>query len=66
MRRKDCGGQSGRAEKGMTLVIMAFAIVALLAMAGLAIDLGFLYVARSEAQRAADAAALAEIGRAHV
>jgi len=43
----------------MTLVMVAFALVALLGFAALAIDLAFLYVARSEAQRAADAAALA-------
>jgi len=42
----------------MTLVMVAFALVALLGFAALAIDLAFLYVARSEAQRAADAAAL--------
>ncbi len=59
MRSKHCGRQTSKAEKGMTLVIMAFAIVVLLAMAGLAIDLASLYVARSEAQRASDAAALA-------
>jgi len=39
--------------------MMAFAMVVLLSMSALAIDLAFLYVGRSEAQRAADAAALA-------
>ena len=38
---------------------MVFAIVLVLAMAALAIDVATLYLARSEAQRAADAAALA-------
>ncbi len=52
-------GQAPREERGMTLVMVAFALVALLGFAALAIDLAFLYVARSEAQRAADAAALA-------
>ncbi len=52
-------GQAHREERGMTLVMVAFALVALLGFAALAIDLAFLYVGRSEAQRAADAAALA-------
>jgi Flp pilus assembly protein TadG len=46
-------------ERGVTLVIFALFIVFLLGVAALAIDLGLLYVARSEAQRSADAAALA-------
>jgi Putative Flp pilus-assembly TadE/G-like len=45
--------------KGQTLVLVAMGLVMIIAMAGLAIDLASLYVARSEAQRAADAAALA-------
>ncbi len=43
----------------MTLYMVAVAMVGLLGMAALAIDVVSLYVARSEAQRAADAAALA-------
>ncbi|HEY7098306.1 MAG TPA: pilus assembly protein TadG-related protein [Terriglobales bacterium] len=43
----------------MTLPLMVFAIVLVLAMAALAIDVATLYMAKSEAQRAADAAALA-------
>ncbi|HVB99784.1 MAG TPA: pilus assembly protein TadG-related protein [Candidatus Dormibacteraeota bacterium] len=46
-------------ERGVSLVMVALALVALLAAASLAIDLGMLYVARSQAQQAADAAALA-------
>ena len=46
-------------ESGNTLLIVAAALVALLGMAGLAIDLVWLYSVRSEAQRAADGAALA-------
>jgi hypothetical protein len=46
-------------EKGQALPLFAVALVALLFMAGIAIDFATLYVARSEAQRAADAAALA-------
>ena len=41
------------------MVLIALAMVSLLAMAALAIDITTLYVARSEAQNAADAAALA-------
>src|SRR5712692_3222384 len=46
-------------EQGQTIVLVALALVTLLAMAALAIDVVTLYVARSEMQRAADAAALA-------
>jgi hypothetical protein len=46
-------------EDGAVLVIVAVGAVALVGMLGLAVDLGMLYTARSEAQRAADAAALA-------
>lgn len=46
-------------ERGATLVTIAIALTFILGMAGLAIDLVALYVGRSEAQRSADAAALA-------
>ena len=46
-------------EEGSTIVLVAVSMVVLLSMAALAIDLGMLYDARSEAHRAADAAALA-------
>jgi Flp pilus assembly protein TadG len=46
-------------ERGQTIVLMALTFVTILAMAALAIDVVTLYVARSEMQRAADAAALA-------
>jgi hypothetical protein len=46
-------------ERGATLFIAAASLLAILSMAGLAIDLVALYVGKSEAQRAADAAALA-------
>ncbi len=48
-----------RSESGQTIALVAISLLALLALAALAIDLTTLYVARSEAQRAADAAALA-------
>jgi Putative Flp pilus-assembly TadE/G-like len=46
-------------ERGITIVLVAFSLLALLGMAALAIDVSTLYVAHGEAQRAADAAALA-------
>ena len=46
-------------ERGQTIILVAVALVSLLGMAALAIDVVTLYVARSEMQRAADAAALA-------
>ena len=46
-------------EKGQTILLVAISLISLLAMAALAIDIVTLYSARSEIQRAADAAALA-------
>jgi Flp pilus assembly protein TadG len=46
-------------ERGVSLVLVALGLILLLATAGIAVDLATLYVARNEAQRAADAAALA-------
>jgi Flp pilus assembly protein TadG len=46
-------------EQGQTMILVAISLVSLLAMAALAIDIVTLYAARSEIQRAADAAALA-------
>jgi hypothetical protein len=48
-----------RAQRGQTILLVAISMVSLLAMAALAIDVVTLYVARTEVQRAADAAALA-------
>ncbi len=48
-----------RDEKGQTLVIFVFAIVGLLAMVGLAVDGGTVFLERRRMQNAADAAALA-------
>src|ERR1019366_5821380 len=45
-------------ERGVTLALIAAAMVAIIAMAALSIDIGTLYQAKAEAQRAADAAAL--------
>lgn len=46
-------------ERGAVLVVVAISMVALLSMVALAVDLGMLFKTRDEAQRAADAAALA-------
>ncbi len=46
-------------ERGQTLALVAVSLVSLLAMAALSIDVISLYEARAEAQRAANAAALA-------
>src|SRR5271165_4631531 len=46
-------------ERGITMALVAICMVAILAMAVLSIDTVTLYLAREEAQRSADAAALA-------
>ena len=51
------GGRHG--ERGVTMVLVAVAMVAIIAMAALSIDVVTLYLAREEAQRSADTAALA-------
>jgi Putative Flp pilus-assembly TadE/G-like len=48
-----------RAQRGMTLVVVCLLLIAFLGIAALCIDLGVLYTARTSAQHAADAAALA-------
>lgn len=50
---------NSRSQRGSTVLLMAVSMVFMVAMAALAIDVVVLYVVRSEAQRAADAAALA-------
>lgn len=52
-------GKKPVSEAGMSIVFIALGLVALLGIAGLGVDLATLYVARNEAQRAADSAALA-------
>jgi hypothetical protein len=49
-------------ERGAVLALVVLLLVVFLGVAALAIDLGMLYVARGEAQRAADAAAHAGAG----
>src|SRR5437660_5972766 len=48
-----------RRERGVTILIVAIAMIAMLAMLALGIDIVSLYVAEGDAQRTADAAALA-------
>src|SRR5215471_12176275 len=52
-------GFGPRGERGVTIVLVALAMVAIIAMAALSIDVITLYLARAEAQKAADASALA-------
>src|ERR1700686_5813844 len=58
IRRFRCSCPSRRQERGVTIVLVALAMVAIMAMAALSIDVITLYLAREEAQRSADAAAL--------
>ena len=51
--------RAGRREEGAVLVHVAIGLVVLLAFSAFAIDYGILWVSRSQAQNAADAAALA-------
>jgi len=48
-----------KGERGVTILLVTVALVVMLGMAALGIDVVTLYVARTEAQRAAEAAALA-------
>jgi len=59
MKKKKTVSCRRKRERGQTIILVAIALISLLAMAALAIDVVTLYAARSETQRAADAAALA-------
>jgi Flp pilus assembly protein TadG len=50
-----------QAETGQSLIILALAFLGLIAMLGLALDLGVLYIERIHLKRAVDAAALAGV-----
>lgn len=54
-----CRSQIRRSEAGVTMILVAICMVAIIAMAALSIDVVTLYLARMEAQRTADTAALA-------
>lgn len=51
-----------RNNKGLAVVFLAISIVMLCALVGLAVDVGYMYVAKGQLQNAADAAALAGAG----
>jgi hypothetical protein len=53
--------QSRERERGQSLVIVVLAFIGILALIGLGIDLGLVYVERVRVARAADAAALAGV-----
>src|SRR5437660_1647669 len=56
---RGCGQAPDRVgERGVTIALVALAIVAIMAMAALSVDVVTLYLANAEAQRSADAAAL--------
>ena len=55
------GCPSLRKERGAVAIIVALSMVVLIGFSGLALDLGKLYVAKSELQNSADACALAAI-----
>ena len=57
-RRRDRNPRDAR-QRGVTMALVALSLVALISMAALSIDLGSLYEAKAEAQRAADMGALA-------
>ena len=50
-----------RDQSGQSLVILAFAFLGLIAMLGLALDLGLVYIERVRIKRAVDAATLAGV-----
>ncbi len=54
--------QAFRDDRGSVMVVVALAMTAILSMVALAVDIGMLFSARGEAQRVADAAALAGAG----
>src|SRR5215472_1346078 len=51
--------QHFHSQRGMTLMVVCLLLIAFLGIAALCVDLGVLYTARTSAQHAADAAALA-------
>jgi Putative Flp pilus-assembly TadE/G-like len=59
MRTRECLSGTRPNERGVSIVLIAVGMVFVLGMAGLGVDLASLYVGRTQAQRAADAGALA-------
>jgi Flp pilus assembly protein TadG len=58
IRRPERNAKPRSKERGFTMALVAMAMVTIISMAALSIDIGTLYEAKAEAQRAADAAAL--------
>ncbi|MGA8270434.1 MAG: pilus assembly protein TadG-related protein [Candidatus Sulfotelmatobacter sp.] len=58
IRRRRRHAEPRSKERGFTMALVAMSIVMIISMAALSIDIGTLYEAKTEAQRAADAAAL--------
>ena len=54
-------GEEAGMERGATLVLASMILVVLMGMAGFAVDLGWLYYRSTEAQKAAESAALAGV-----
>jgi hypothetical protein len=59
IRKIRCSYPARGRERGVTMVLVVLAMVGIIAMAALSIDVVTLFLAREEAQRAADAGALA-------
>jgi hypothetical protein len=57
-RRERSHAKPRSGERGFTMALVTVALVTIIAMAALSIDIGTLYQAKDEAQRAADSAAL--------
>lgn len=60
--KKPFSKSSSKSEKGQVLVVVALTIIALVAIIGLAVDTGYMYLRYSYLNRAVDAAALAGSG----
>ena len=58
-RQRQCNTQAMQHQRGAVAVIVAFCLTLLVGMLGLVLDLGHLYIAKTELQNAMDAAALA-------
>ena len=57
-KQRQCNTQATQHQRGAVAIIVALCLVVLVGMLGLVLDLGHLYVAKTELQNAADAAAL--------
>lgn len=60
-RRLPAPAEPEQRQKGQSIIILAFAFLGLIAMLGLALDLGLVYIERVRLRRAVDAAVLAGV-----